>query len=79
MTLEQALFAALSTVTGGLVWAVQALYSRLLKAEQTVEDLRQEMERLERENGSNAAKVSMYERCPKRVECPFSIDNPLAQ
>jgi hypothetical protein len=47
------------------------MYARLLKAEETVESLRQEMERLERENGHNAAKVLMFERCPMRSDCPF--------
>jgi predicted RNase H-like nuclease (RuvC/YqgF family) len=51
------------------------MYARLVKAEETVEELRQEMERLERENGQNSAKVSMFERCPKRTECPFNALN----
>jgi len=72
MTLESALLAALSSVTGALCWVVKLMYARLVKAEETVEELRQEMERLERENGQNSAKVSMFERCPKRLECPFN-------
>jgi cell division protein FtsB len=72
MTLESALLAALSAVTTALCWAVKLMYARLIKAEETVEELRQEMERLERENGHNAAKVSMFERCPKRQDCPFT-------
>jgi hypothetical protein len=54
------------------------MYARLLKAEETVEELRQEMERLERENGQNSAKVSMFERCPKRQDCPFNTLGHLA-
>jgi cell division protein FtsB len=72
MTLESALLAALSAVTTALCWVVKLMYARLLKAEETVEELRQEMERLERENGQNSAKVSMFERCPKRQDCPFN-------
>ena len=75
MTLESALLAALSGVTGALCWVVKLMYARLVKAEETVEELRQEMERLERENGQNSAKVSMFERCPKRLECPFNSLN----
>lgn len=71
MDIESMLLAALSMVTSGLIWAVKALYARLLKAEETVEGLRQELEKLERENGSSSAKVAMYERCPKGGECPF--------
>lgn len=71
MTLETALLAALSGVTSALCWIVKLMYTRLVKAENTVEELRTELERLERENGGNAAKVSMFERCPKRQECPF--------
>ena len=72
MTLESALLTALSAVTTALCWVVKLMYARLVKAEQTVEELRQEMERLERENGQNSAKVSMFERCPKGTECPFN-------
>lgn len=73
MTLETALLAALSAVTSALVWAVQILYARLQKAESTVEELRQMIEGLNRENGEHAAKVEMFERCPKRLDCPFSL------
>lgn len=79
MTLETALLAALSAVTGALVWAVQLLYARLQKAETTVEELRQLIEGLNRENGEHAAKVEMYERCPKRLDCPFSLARTLPQ
>lgn len=71
MDIESMLLAALSMVTSGLIWAVKALYGRLLKAEATVEGLRQELEKLERENGSSSAKVAMYERCHRRQDCPF--------
>lgn len=71
MTIETALLSALSAVTGSLLFLARAFYSRLLSAEETIEELRKEMERLERENGSNAAKVSMFERCTQK-ECPFS-------
>ncbi len=73
MTLETALLAALSGVTSALVWAVRLLYVRLETAEQTVEKLRQEMEKLERENGEKSAQVAMFSRCPKRADCPFSL------
>jgi hypothetical protein len=79
MTLETALLAALSAVTSALVWAVNILYSRLQKAENTVEELRKILESLQRENGEQAAKVEMFERCPRRSECPFSIRAPFAQ
>lgn len=71
MTLETALLAALSAVTTALCWSVKALYERLTKAESTVEALRVEMEKLERENGEQAARVKMYERC-SRDGCPFT-------
>ena len=76
MTLETALLSALSAVTGALVWAVSRLYERLQKAEETVESLRLEMENLERENGEKTAQVEMFNRCPKRAECPFAFQHP---
>lgn len=79
MTLETALLSALTTVTSALVWAVQVLYARLQKAESTVEELRQLIEGLNRENGEHAAKVEMYERCPKRLDCPFSLSRTMPQ
>ncbi len=77
MTLEAGLLSALSVVSTALVWAVTRLYERLLKAEQTVENLRIEMERLERENGEKSAKVEMFNRCPKMAECPFHLQHQL--
>jgi hypothetical protein len=71
MTIETALLAALSAVTTALCWAVQVLYARLLKAEATVEELRKLHENLKEDHGQASAKVEMFERCPKRVECPF--------
>ena len=71
MTLETALLSALSAVTAALCWAVQLLYARLIKAEQTVEELRKLHENLKEDLGEASAKVEMFERCPKRAECPF--------
>jgi cell division protein FtsB len=71
LTLQTALLTALSAVTGGLVYLAKAFYSRLIRAEETIEELRQEMEKLERENGRHSAKVEMYEQCPQRQACPF--------
>lgn len=73
MTVEEALLTALSGVTGALCWVVSLMYARLVKAEATLELLRIEHEKLEAENGRNSAKVSMYERCPRRADCPFSV------
>jgi cell division protein FtsB len=75
LTLETALLTALSAVTGGLVYLAKAFYARLLKAEEVIEELRQEMERLERENGRHSAKVEMYEQCPQKNACPFFRDS----
>jgi hypothetical protein len=71
MTLETALLSALSAVTAALCWAVQLLYARLIKAEETVEELRKLHENLKEDHGEASAKVEMFERCPKRIECPF--------
>lgn len=71
MTLETALLTALSGVTTALCWIVKLMYARLVKAESRVEELSSEVECLQRENGHSAAKISMYEKCPKRGECPF--------
>jgi len=71
MTLENALLAALSAVTTALCWAVRILYGRLLKAEETVETLRLAHEELQHEHGEAAGKVGMYQRCPRKQECPF--------
>lgn len=76
MTLETALLAALSAVTSALCWAVKILYQRLTKAEETVEELRKELERLEHENGRHSAKVEMFQRCPQRQNCPFYHELP---
>lgn len=71
MTIESALLSALSAVTTALCWAVRLLYLRLQKAESTVEALRGLYENLKEDHGEASAKVEMFERCPKRVECPF--------
>lgn len=71
MTLETALLSALSVVTTALGAAVRLIMARLEKSESTVEVLRVKVEELERNNGSMSAQVEMFERCPKRVECPF--------
>lgn len=71
MTLEAALLAALSAVTSALCWIVTIMYARLQKAEARVDELQTEVEQLQHENGHNAAKVSMFERCRQREQCPF--------
>ncbi len=73
MTLEVALLSALTTVTSGLVWAVNQLYSRLLVAEKEVKECRSEISSMKEELGSAEAKVEMYEKCPKKHtgDCPF--------
>jgi len=71
MTLETALLSALSAVTTALCWAVKILYARLVKAEETVEALRLAHEELQRMHGEAEGKVGMYERCPRKHECPF--------
>lgn len=76
MTLEAALLAALSAVTSALCWIVTIMYARLIKAEERLQEVQSELENLHRENGHNAAKVSLYERCPRRVDCPFYHEQP---
>jgi cell division protein FtsB len=71
MTLESALLAALSAVTTALCWVVRIMYARLQRYEEKVDELQAEVETLQAENGKHKAIVSMYERCPKRVECPY--------
>ena len=71
LTLESALLAALSAVTTALCWIVKLMYAQLVKAESRVDELSAEIETLQREAGHSEAKISMYERCPRRVDCPF--------
>lgn len=73
MTLETGLLTSLSCVSSALAWAVARLYERLTKAESTMEELRKKIEVLLSENGEKKAKVEMYERCPMRDKCPFSL------
>jgi cell division protein FtsB len=72
MTLETGLLAALSAVTTALCWFAQIMYARLIKAEKFIEQLRKELNVLERENGANSAIVKMFRGCPK-ADCPFSM------
>jgi len=76
MTLETALLSALSAVTAALCWAVQLLYLRLQKAESTVEALRMALDALNHDHGEASAKVEMYQRCPRRADCPFFAPKP---
>jgi hypothetical protein len=71
MTLETALLSALSAVTAALCWSVQLLYLRLQKAESTVESLRKALDLLNHDHGEASAKVEMFERCPRLIDCPF--------
>jgi hypothetical protein len=73
MTLEAALFSALSVMTGALTWAVNILYARLQHAENSVEALRLKIETLLSENGEYSAQVEMFRQCPMRDRCPFSL------
>jgi len=77
ITFETALLTALSAVTTGLVWAVQQLYARLVKAEKEVEELRDEVAKLEHENGRSSAMVEIFRRCPQRNACPFYNNEPV--
>lgn len=76
MTLENALLAALSAVTTALCWSVKILYLRLQKAESTVEALRMALDSLHHDHGEASAKVEMYQRCPRRGDCPFFSPTP---
>lgn len=71
MTLEAALFSALSVMSGALTWAVNALYVRLQHAEDSVEALRLKIEALLCENGEYSAQVDMFRQCPMKDKCPF--------
>lgn len=72
MTLETALFSALSTVSTVLLWMARAFYFRLLAAEKHIETLYDEIASLTGENASHKAELDMFRRCPKR-DCPFQV------
>jgi cell division protein FtsB len=74
MSLETALLSALSAVTAALCWIVRIMYARLVKAEERVSELQNEVEVLQRENGHSSATVEMFRKCPKRKECPFAVE-----
>lgn len=71
MTLENALLTALSAVTTALCWIVRIMYARLVKAEERVDELQSELTVVQRDLGHSAAQVQMFQRCPRRTECPF--------
>ena len=73
MTLETALFSALSTVSTVLLWMARAFYFRLLAAEKRIEILHDEIASLTSENATHKAELGMFQRCPKK-DCPFQIN-----
>lgn len=73
MTLETALFSALSTVSTVLLWMARAFYFRLLAAEKRIETLHDEIASLTSENATHKAELGMFRLCPKK-DCPFQFN-----
>ncbi len=70
MTLEQALLAALSVVTGALVYVAKILWAMAIKCESDRYELREEVEQLKSDNGLANGTLISFKRCPANT-CPF--------
>ncbi len=71
MTLETALISALGTVTTALTVVVGLLWKEMQDWKITCIKLRLRVEELENKNGETKGHLKAYQRCPKRIECPF--------
>ena len=72
MTLETALFSALSAVTAALVWTNMQFWARLSAAENKKRELRMEIELSNGEAATHKAKAEFFMNCPKK-DCPFQL------
>ena len=70
MTFEQALIAALSTVTGALCFVARLLWTEAQECKADRSWLRTRVEKLEAEHGVAVGKVQIYESCHQQ-HCPF--------
>jgi cell division protein FtsL len=70
MTLENALLAALSAVTSGLVYVARLLWVKQEQCEKDRYSLREEIEELKLEHGVATGRLSLMQRCPMK-NCPY--------
>lgn len=72
MTLENALLAAIGSVTSALVIVVKVLWQRSEQCEKDRAELRIKIEEVKESAGKNQGLLLAYEMCPIH-NCPFKI------
>lgn len=70
MTLEQALIAAIGSVTTALVWVAKLLWGKSEQCEKDRHELRKEINRMKGDHGIAVGTLKAYEKCPAQ-SCPF--------
>lgn len=70
MTLEQALIAAIGSVTTALVWVAKLLWAKSEQCERDRHELRKEINRMKGDHGIAVGTLKAYEKCPAQP-CPF--------
>lgn len=70
MTLEQALIAAIGSVTTALVWVAKLLWGKSEQCERDRHELRKEINRMKGDHGIAVGTLKAYEKCPAEA-CPF--------
>ena len=71
MTLENALLAAIGSVTSCLVVVVKLLWKKSEDCERDRRALRLEIENLKSENGLASGRLQAFQSCPKEEACPL--------
>jgi hypothetical protein len=75
MTLESALLAALSAVTGALIFIARLLWSEVMDCKTDRLQLREEIETVKEEVGELRGTQKAYRACPA-PSCPFKPFQP---
>lgn len=70
MTLEQALIAAIGSVTTALVWVAKLLWQKSEQCERDRYELRKEINKMKGDHGLAVGTLKAYEKCPSDL-CPF--------
>jgi hypothetical protein len=75
MTLESALFAALSAVTGALIYVCKLLWEEVKDCKTDRVALRDEIEKVREQVGELRGEQKAYHSCPS-TSCPFKSFKP---
>jgi hypothetical protein len=70
MSLEQALIAAIGSVTTALVWVAKLLWGKSEQCERDRNEMRKEINKMKGDHGLAVGTLKAYEKCPAE-SCPF--------